>query len=166
VVQATNVSALFAEGKVDAFLGTPPQPQELRAKNIGHVIVNTATDPPWSQQYCCMICVTSDYLNKYPVATKRVLRAIFKAADLCATNPQLAAQQMVDRKFVPSYDYARQTLTGIRYDRWREYDPEATLVFYALRLHEIGRVKSSPQQIMEKGTDWRFLNALKRELKI
>src|SRR5262249_45120676 len=35
---------LFAEGKIDAFLGFPPDPQELRARGIGHVIVNSALD--------------------------------------------------------------------------------------------------------------------------
>ena len=33
---------LFAEGKIDAFLGFPPEPQELRARNIGRVILNSA----------------------------------------------------------------------------------------------------------------------------
>ena len=37
--------------------------------------------------------------------------------------------------------------------------------FYALRLHEIGMLKSSPQKLMAQGTDWRFLTALKKELK-
>ena len=51
------------------------------------------------------------------------------------------------------------------YDRWREYNPEDTVRFYALRLHEIGMIKSTPQKIIAEGTDWRFLDALKRELK-
>jgi hypothetical protein len=38
---------LFAEGKIDAFLGFPPEPQRLRAQNIGHVIVNSTRDRPW-----------------------------------------------------------------------------------------------------------------------
>jgi NitT/TauT family transport system substrate-binding protein len=46
---------LFAEGKIDAFLGFPPEPQELRARNIGRVIVNSAIDRPWSQYFCCRI---------------------------------------------------------------------------------------------------------------
>ena len=37
--------------------------------------------------------------------------------------------------------------------------------FYALRLHEVGMITSSPEQILAEGTDWRFLNELKRELK-
>ena len=64
-----------------------------------------------------------------------------------------------------SYDYALQTLTDMRYDKWREYDPEDTMRFYALRLQETGMIKSSPQKIIADGTDWRFLDELKRELK-
>jgi NitT/TauT family transport system substrate-binding protein len=99
------------------------------------------------------------------VATKRVLRAILKAADLCVSKPQWVAQQLVDRGFVPQADYALQTLKEIRYDRWRDYDPEDSLRFYALRMHETGMIKSSPNKIIAEGTDWRFLNELKRELK-
>ena len=67
--------------------------------------------------------------------------------------------------FIAHYDYALQTLSELPYDKWREYDAEDTIRFYALRLHEIGPIKSSPQKIIADGTDWRFLNELKRELK-
>jgi NitT/TauT family transport system substrate-binding protein len=66
---------------------------------------------------------------------------------------------------VPSYDYALQTLKDIRYDRWREFDPEDSLRFYTLRMQETGMINSNPQQIIAHGTDWRVLNELKRELK-
>jgi NitT/TauT family transport system substrate-binding protein len=156
---------LFIEGKIDAFLGTPPQPQQLRAQKFGHTILNNAVDRPWSQYFCCMISATTDYVNRYPVATKRVLRAILKTADLCVWDPQWVARQMVDRDFVPSYDYALQTLKDIRYDRWRDFDPEDSLRFYALRMQETGMIKSRPEKIIAEGTDWRFLDELKRELK-
>jgi NitT/TauT family transport system substrate-binding protein len=100
-----------------------------------------------------------------PVATKRVLRAILKAADLCATEPARVARQIVDAGFTPRYDYALQTFNEVPYDKWREYDPEDTIRFYALRMHDTGFIKSSPQKIIAEGTDWRFLNELKRELK-
>jgi NitT/TauT family transport system substrate-binding protein len=156
---------LFVEGRVDAFLGTPPQPQQLRAQKIGHTILNNAVDRPWSQYFCCMISATTDYVTRHPIATKRVLRAILKTADLCVSDPQWVAQQMVERDFVPSYDYALQTLKDIRYDRWRDFDPEDSLRFYALRMQETGMIKSSPQKIIADGTDWHFLDELKRELK-
>jgi NitT/TauT family transport system substrate-binding protein len=94
---------LFAEGKIDAFLGFPPEPQELRARNIGHVIVNSTVDRPWSQYFCCMVAGNTDFVLEHPVATKRVLRAILKAADFCAAEPERAAQRLVDGGYTPRY---------------------------------------------------------------
>jgi NitT/TauT family transport system substrate-binding protein len=156
---------LFAEGKIDAFLGFPPEPQELRARNIGRVIVNSTMDRPWSQYFCCMLAARRDYVRQHPVATKRVLRAIIKATDLCATQPEQVARQIVDGGFTPRYDYAFQSLREIPYAKWREYDAEDTIRFYSLRLREAGMIKSSPNRIIAQGTDWRFFNELKRELK-
>jgi len=63
----------------------------------------------------------------------------------------------------------RHGVAGIGHNRAEpmraDADPEDTIRFYALRLHEVGMVKSSPQKIIADGTDWRFLNELKRELK-
>jgi NitT/TauT family transport system substrate-binding protein len=56
-------------------------------------------------------------------------------------------------------------LNETRYDIWRDYDPEDSVRFYALRLYEAGLVKSSPQTLIAQHTDWRFLNELKREMK-
>jgi NitT/TauT family transport system substrate-binding protein len=167
VTTGPNISpmALFAEGKIDAFLGGPPEPQELRARKIGHVIFNSSVDRPWSQYFCCMLGGNREFVKKHPVAAKRVVRAMLKATDLCATEPERAARRLVDGGFTTRYDYALQTLSELPYDKWREYDAEDTIRFYALRLHELGFIKSSPQKIITDGTDWRFLNELKRELK-
>jgi NitT/TauT family transport system substrate-binding protein len=156
---------LFTEAKADAFLGFPPQPQELRERKIGHVIVNSATDRPWSQYFCCLLTASKEFVRKNPVATKRALRAILKAADVCALDPQRAARALVDKGYTPRYEYALQVMQDLPYGKWREYDPEDTLRFYALRLHEAGMIKASPQKILAQATDWRFLNELKKELK-
>ena len=153
---------LFAEGKIDAFLGFPPEPQRLRAQNIGHVIVNSALDRPWSQYYCCMLTGNREFVRKNPVATKRVLRAMLRAADLCVSEPALVAQRIVDRGF--RHDDVVQTLADVPYNRWRDYDPEDTIRFYALRLREAGMLKSSPAKIIADGADWRFLTEVRREL--
>jgi NitT/TauT family transport system substrate-binding protein len=112
-----------------------------------------------------MLAGNTEFIRKHPIATKRVLRAILKITDLCVTEPEPVAQRLVDRGFTPRYDFALQTLTDVPYGKWRDYDPEDTLRFYALRLHEAGMIKSTPNQILAAGTDWRFLNELKRELK-
>jgi NitT/TauT family transport system substrate-binding protein len=165
IVRPGEVTELFAEREIDAFLGFPPEPQEMRARKIGRVILNMTTDMPWSQYICCIACASRAFVHDYPVATKRALRAILKATDLCATEPERAAQQLVDREFTGRYDIALQIFTEIPYGVWREYDPEDSMRFYALRLHEVGMLRSSPNPLLAEGTEWRFLHELKRELK-
>ena len=157
----------LAEGSVDAYVAFPPFAQELRARKIGHVVTNSIMDRPWSQYFCCMVVGRSEFVRKHPVATKRAIRAILKAAELCAQEPERVARSLVDKGYTApaQYEYARQTLREVPYGRWREFDPEDTIRFYALRLYEAGMIKSSPQKIIAQGTDWRFFNELKKELK-
>jgi NitT/TauT family transport system substrate-binding protein len=156
---------LFAAGKADAFLGFPPEPQELRSRSLSRVILNTITDPPWSQYFCCMIYGNQAWVRDHPVATKRFLRALLKAADFCSAEPENAARRLVDGGFSERYDWALETIETVPYRRWREYDSEDAFRFYALRLHEGGMIGKSPNALLAGGTDWRFLNELKRELK-
>jgi NitT/TauT family transport system substrate-binding protein len=156
---------LLAEGKIDAFLCFPPVSQELRARKIGHVLVNSSIDRPWAQYFCCITVGNREFVRKHPVATKRAVRALLKATDLCAREPERAARLITDRGFVERYDYALQTMREVPYDRWRQQDPADTIRFYALRLREGGMIKASPQKILAQGSDWRFLNELKKELK-
>jgi len=155
----------FVEGKVDAFLGFPPQPQKVRAQKVGHVIVNTAQDRPWSQHFCCMVVGHREFVRKNPIATKRAIRAILKAADVCALEPERAARYIVNKGYEANYDIALEVVKEVSYNAWRTFDPEDTLRFHALRLHEAGMIKSNPQKLIAQGTDWRFLNELKKELK-
>jgi NitT/TauT family transport system substrate-binding protein len=163
VTSASNPMELFAERKADAFLAFPPEPQELRDRNIGRVIISTIQDRPWSQYLCCVLFSSKEFVRNHPIATKRYLRTVLKSADYCADQPEKAAQRLVEAG--SRYEYALQTLTEIQYREWRNYDPEDTMRFYALLLHEAGMIESSPNQILAEGTDWRFLNELKRELK-
>jgi NitT/TauT family transport system substrate-binding protein len=156
---------LLAEGKVDAFLGFPPEPQELRAKRIGRLIVSTTVDRPWSQYFCCLLVSHREFVEKYPVATRRVMRAILKANALCALEPERTARFLGDKGYTDQPEYALQMLRELPYGTWREQDPENSIRFHAVRLHEVGLIKSSPQKILAQGTDWRFLKELKKELK-
>jgi NitT/TauT family transport system substrate-binding protein len=157
---------LLAEEKIGGFMGFAPEPQELRAKRIGHVIVNTIRDRPWSRYFCCVIAGNREFVRKHPVATKRAVRAILKMSDICALEPERAARLLVDKGYAARLDDALETMKQIPYGKWRDYDPEDTVRFYSLRLHEVGMIKSSPQKIISQGTDWRILRELKKELKV
>jgi NitT/TauT family transport system substrate-binding protein len=157
---------LFASGEIDAFLTAPPFAQELRARNFGNVILNSSLDRPWSQYFCCMLVGNADFVRRNPIATKRIVRAMARAIDICAAKPDWVAQRLIDSGFAPSSDYVRQGLADLPYRSWRDYDPEDTIRFYALRLREVGMIKSSPDKIIAKGTDWRFIKEVRKELGI
>jgi NitT/TauT family transport system substrate-binding protein len=113
-----------------------------------------------------MLVGSSDFVRRYPIATKRVVRAMVRATDICAAKPDWVAQRLVDRGFTPRYDYAQQGLEDVSYRSWRDFDPEDTVRFYALRLRELGMIKSSPDKIIAAGTDWRFIREVRKELGI
>ena len=112
-----------------------------------------------------MLTANADFVRNNPVATKRVVRAIMKATDLCLAQPEWAARRLVDGGFTDRYDYAIEALNEVRYGLWREYEPEDTLRFYAVRLHELGMITSTPNELIAGFTDWRFLKEVKSELK-
>lgn len=100
-----------------------------------------------------------------PAATKRALRAILKGADLCAGDPERAARYMADKGYEERFDLGLEVMKELPYRRWRDANPEDTLRFHALRLHEVGMIRTTPNKLIAQGTDWRFLNEVKRELK-
>ena len=102
---------LLAEGKVDAFLGFPPAPQEPRARKIGHVVVNSATDRPWSQYFCCMVVANREFVARHPVATKRAVRAILKADQVCAPSTVGPGERVV------------KSTMGRIFELWRTFAP-------------------------------------------
>jgi NitT/TauT family transport system substrate-binding protein len=156
---------LFIDGKADAFMGFPPMPQELRAKKIGRVIVDTAQDRPWSQYFCCMLAANREFVAKHPVATKRAVRAFLKAADICAQEPERVAAYLATKGYETRYEIGLEVLKKLPYNRWREANPEDTLRFHALRLHEVGNDPVQPQQADCPGHGLAVLNELKKELK-
>jgi len=154
---------LFRAGKADAFIGFPPEPGQPCARNVGRLIVNIAHDRPWSNYFCCMAVTNTDFMRKNPVATKRVLRAVLRAADFCSREPEMVADRMAALGL--SRECVLMTMNDTRYDLWRDYDPEDTVRFFALWLNELGMIKKSPSEVISGFTDCRYFEEIKRELK-
>jgi NitT/TauT family transport system substrate-binding protein len=134
--QSPTPAELFADGKIDACLGLPPVPQDLRARRLGHVIVNSAMDRPWSQYFCCMLAGHREFVRKYPVATKRVLRAILKGVDFCAGEPARGRQIHCPLRLCAA-DHARRPLRQMARIRRRGHDPVLRAAAARIRFRQI-----------------------------
>lgn len=162
---ASSGMELFAQGVVDAFMGFPPDPQELRARKIGAVLVDTTIDRPWSQYFCCFLAANPEFLRRHPVALRRAMRAILKSIDICAAEPDRAARALALHGETVRPTFTLQAIREIPYGRWRVHSPGDTVRFHAIRLREVGLLKSTPQALIAQGTNWRFLEDLKKELR-
>ena len=157
---------ILSSREVDAVVAFPPINKDLRVKGIGKVVLNSLTDPPWSNYYCCTAVTNRDWVEKHPVAAKRALRAIVKGADLVAKDPDGSARFLVDKGYATNFDYTCDILKEIPYNNiWRDFDSIDSVRFYALRLKRAGLIKSTPEEIIERGTNFRYLNQLRKEVR-
>lgn len=165
-VKKDEALSLFKEGRIDLFMAFPPGPQELMDKGVGRLLVDTNVDKPWSQYFCCMIIGHSDFVQRNPVATRRALRAILRANDIVAKDPELALRTLMEKKIWTKSEtkYVLQAIREIPYAKWRDYNPEETIRFYALRMREVGLIDRKPEEIIEKNSDWSHLESLRQEL--
>ena len=167
---ATPLQA-FLDGKADAVHTqgqTGPFLHGLK-DNPGHIILSTSIDKPWSQYYCCMLYANRDWAKANPVATKRATRAILRATDAAKRDLHAAAKAAIEKG---TYKASPLTTEQLIYDvmkdqsfEWRDFDPEDTVRFFALRLADAKLVKKTPTQIIAEGTDFAYFRRLQKELK-
>jgi NitT/TauT family transport system substrate-binding protein len=165
-----NVITPFIDGKVDAIFTAAAGGPLLMAdpKNPGHVILDSSADKPWSQNYCCLLVTSRDWYSAHPVAAKRMTRAILRATDAAKKDLRGAAKATADKgtyKSTPAV--TEQIIYDIIKDEsfdWRQYDPDDTVRFFALRLADAKLVKKTPQQILTDGADFAYFRQLRKEL--
>ncbi len=164
----------YLDGRSDVFLAAAEGAAVLRRdpRNRGTKILDQTSDKPWSQYLCCLLVANRDWTRQYPVATKRVTRAVLRAADAAAKDRPRAAREgvgaSIQRLLPPGALTVEQILVDttamLSYD-WREFDPEETLRFFSLRLGDVKAIRSLPQQIIANGSDLAFMRQLRTELK-
>jgi NitT/TauT family transport system substrate-binding protein len=168
VVESHDFDALpglLQSGEMDAVLSFYPFSEGLRGVEGVRVALNSAEDPPYSEHFCCVIYGRSEFVRKYPAATKRTLRAILKAIDFCANDVESAARTMTEAPgSLTDYETTLRLLGHLDWTFWRTIDPEASLRFYGLRLHESGALSTAPDELIARATDWSFLNQIKGEM--
>jgi NitT/TauT family transport system substrate-binding protein len=165
----------FTDGRSDAFLAAADGAAGLRrSPRLGSTkILDQSTDKPWSQYVCCMLVAQRDWTRQNPAATKRATRAIMRAADATVKDLPRAAHEGATGHFqallqhptaLSDEQILSETIAMPSYN-WRELDPEDTLRFFALRLGDVKLIKSTPQQIIDRGSDVAYMRQLRTQLK-
>jgi len=155
----------FVEGRADAVIAGAAQGPLLRrlSRAPGRVILETM-QKPWSQYFCCNFVANRDWAQRNPNATKRVTRAILKATDRAAKDKPRSAHDAAATGIGVEESIVAETIAMCTYN-WRDADPGDTLRFFGLRLADAKLIKSTPQQLIDQGTDLAYMRQLRGELK-
>jgi NitT/TauT family transport system substrate-binding protein len=97
----TELDGALARGEVDAIALNDPLAQMIVESGKAVKLVNTASDAPFKDEYCCMVTIAGSFIKEDPAGAAAVTRALMKGAKWVSENPDEAAKLAVDKKYVP-----------------------------------------------------------------
>jgi NitT/TauT family transport system substrate-binding protein len=86
--------------EVDAISVADPSGELLLSEGSAMDIVNSSTDAPYKDEYCCVVVVSGQLIKSDPDTAARLTRAVLKAAKWVSLNPQSAAEICVEKKYL------------------------------------------------------------------
>lgn len=159
----------YLEGRSDAVFVTTTAAVALRANsaNRGHVILEQTMAKPWSEPDCCILSANAEWTRANPVATKRAVRAVLRAADSLGADRGDAVKVATDKGLfggAKNFESVRGAANMVPLD-WRALDPARSVRFHAQLMADVGLSKMKADDAATKGTDLRVLRELQAELK-
>jgi NitT/TauT family transport system substrate-binding protein len=104
------------DGRVDAVATSDPIGTILEGKGLVRTIADQATDPPYSEEYCCAVVVSGQLARQYPESAAKVTRAMLKASKWVEANPTAAATMAVEKQYIASTpEINAQALSKLKY---------------------------------------------------
>jgi NitT/TauT family transport system substrate-binding protein len=104
------------DGRVDAVATSDPIGTILVGRGQVRTIADQATDPPYSEEYCCAVVVNGELARRHPEAAAKVTRAMLRAAKWVELNSTAAARMAVERGYIASTpEINAQALSKLKY---------------------------------------------------
>lgn len=164
-----DLTQLFLAGKSDLLVLADINAMAFQEDpaNTGHVVLDQTMDAPWSQEDCCVIGTTRDWLQANPIAAKRVLRAIYRAADSLPKDRADATKVATNKGLFGGQQnlaLVRSAANMVPYD-WRNYDIAESMRFHAGLMNSVGLIKLTADEAVTKAIDVHVVNELVTGLK-
>jgi len=147
------VKGEFAAGRLDAYIGSDPTGEILKADGVARLVASNTWTAPLNGWYCCMIGVRRALIDANPDLAKAVTRAFRRSAEFIEKNPSETVALSIDAGFLP-----KDTRRDISARLLGEYVWTATgrieedLERYFSLLIEAGRLpkSSSPRELVAR----------------
>ena len=165
VYPSAEMPALLKAGKIDAAMGWPPIPEICSMEGIGHTILSTTLDPPWSDHMCCVLIAHTPWMEKNPEALRRVIKATYLAAAAVDADPPGMAKVLIDKGYAKNLPATTLALAKIPWLKFKFHHPEETIIYYAEDLYNFGITTHDADWILE-GCDWSYYEDVLEEMGI
>jgi NitT/TauT family transport system substrate-binding protein len=168
VQQGADLVRMYNEGQNDAVFVAQAGAVALKNNpaNKGHIIHNQVMDEPWSRHDCCVLVATQDWYRANPVAAKRAVRAIYRAADSLPADRAEVAKLGTDKGLfggAANLANVRGAMNMVPFN-WRELDLDKSLRFYGTLMADSGLIRIGADELV-KSVDTRIVSELRTEIR-
>ncbi len=116
-----DLQAAMEEGQIDAMISWDPFATQVAEQDGAAMIYQQAKDELTKDEYCCLIGLREEFVKEHPESALAYCKAMQKACDYIAKNPEEAAKLIIDNdlcgcddvelttQLLDSYKYEAQT---------------------------------------------------------
>jgi len=95
-----DLYAALGKGAIDAVAGGDPSVSVAVRENSLKILLDTASDEKYKNEYCCLSFVTSTLAEKHPKIAAQFTRAVIRASQWVENNPLEAAKIQIEKNYV------------------------------------------------------------------
>ncbi|HXE53300.1 MAG TPA: ABC transporter substrate-binding protein [Tepidisphaeraceae bacterium] len=102
VYPADAVELALDNNQIDAVADSEPIGTMLLEHKKVRTIFDEAIDPPFNEEYCCVVSLSGQFAAENPKGAAAVTRALLRAAKWVGENPTAAAKLSVEKRYLAS----------------------------------------------------------------
>lgn len=104
-------------GQIDAVCDSEPIGTLMLKSGKVRTLAEEATDPPYNDEYCCVVSLSGKFAAQNPKAAAAVTRALLRAAAWVHVNPGAAVRMSVEKQYMGStVDFNLAAISKLNYE--------------------------------------------------
>jgi NitT/TauT family transport system substrate-binding protein len=104
-------------GQIDAVCDSEPIGTLMLNSGKVRTLVEEARDPPYNDEYCCVVSLSGKFAARDPAAAAKVTRALLKGTAWVHVNPTAAIKLSVDKQYMGStVEFNSAAISKLSYD--------------------------------------------------
>lgn len=104
-------------GQIDAVCDSEPIGTVMLKSGKVRNLVQEAIDPPYNDEYCCVVSLSGRFAAQNPAAAAKVTRALLKGAAWVRVNPRAAVKMAVEKQYLgSSVEFNEAAISMLDYD--------------------------------------------------